>query len=220
MNDTLKHADLVALLGTDYPVILEVGCNDGVDTLAMAKVFPEGRIYCFEPIESARVRWRHNLDEQRRGHVFAPRITLHPIAIGAMNGLVDFYPSHGDGVLQPTSWDYSGSIHQPKNHLKHHPWCGFGTAIKVPLMRLDSWSGMMGVSHVDFIWADVQGAEGDLIRGGMNTLARTRYLYTEFSDAELYESQVNLKTLLAMLPGEWEIVRRYTEDVLLKNTAL
>ncbi|MEN9248224.1 MAG: hypothetical protein Q6L50_08560 [Gloeomargarita sp. GMQP_bins_120] len=37
----------------------------------------------------------------------------------------------------------------------------------------------------DFIWADVQGAEVDLIQGGLQALANTRYFYTEYANTEL-----------------------------------
>ena len=72
---------------------------------------------------------------------------------------------------------------------------------------------------IDLIWADVQGAEGDLIEGGRQALARTRYFYTEYDDQELYEGQIPLAKLLSLLP-EFEIVPRYRWDVLLRNRAI
>jgi hypothetical protein len=72
---------------------------------------------------------------------------------------------------------------------------------------------------IDLIWADVQGAEGDLIRGGTRTLASTRFFYTEFDDKELYVGQLTLPTLLGLLP-DWAIVSKYHNNVLLRNTTL
>lgn len=86
----------------------------------------------------------------------------------------------------------------------------------VSTRRLDTWAADEGVDSVDFIWADVQGAEIDLINGGRVTLSNTRYLYTEYSNRELYEGQVGLKTLLKSLP-EFEVVHRFAHDVLLRN---
>jgi hypothetical protein len=49
------------------------------------------------------------------------------------------------------------------------------------------------ISFIDFIWADVQGAEEDLILGGLDTLRkRTKYLFTEYNNSEMYEGQINL----------------------------
>ena len=55
--------------------------------------------------------------------------------------------------------------------------------------------------------------------GGRETLARTRYFYTECFDDELYEGAPNLSALLDMLPN-FEIVKRYESDVLLRNAVL
>ena len=82
--------------------------------------------------------------------------------------------------------------------------------------RLDTWAAEQAVDSIDFIWADVQGAEVDLIKGGRATLGKTRYFYTEYSNRELYAGQIDLKTLLKSLP-EFEVVHRYETDVLLRN---
>jgi 2-O-methyltransferase len=57
---------------------------------------------------------------------------------------------------------------------------------------LDDWAALSGVEAVDFIWADVQGAEGDLIAGATNVLSNTKYFYTEYGTSEWYEGQAPL----------------------------
>jgi hypothetical protein len=84
---------------------------------------------------------------------------------------------------------------------------------------LDSWASEQGITKVDLIWADMQGAEGDLVAGGSETLAQTRYLYTEYSDEEWYEGQPTLARLVDMLPNFW-ILRRYRWDVLFENKTM
>jgi hypothetical protein len=69
---------------------------------------------------------------------------------------------------------------------------------------------------VDFIWADVQGAESDLIEGAPRILAATRYFYTEYSNNEWYEGQITLPGLVQKLP-DFELVRRYPMDVLFRS---
>ena len=54
---------------------------------------------------------------------------------------------------------------------------------------------------------DVQGAEIDVTRGGRNALISTRYLYTEYSNEELYEGQLSLKQLLKELADFGVIVK-------------
>ena len=116
-------------------------------------------------------------------------------------------------------WDYSGSIRKPKLHVQAYPWVKFERTITVPTRRLDTWAKAENLGQVDLIWADVQGAEVDLIAGGSETLRRTRYFYTEYSNEELYEGEITLEGILERLP-EFEIVHRYQNDVLLRNAGL
>ena len=119
----------------------------------------------------------------------------------------------------PEGWDQSGSIRQPKNHLVEHPWVKFDKIISVPTCRLDDWCADHGISDIDFIWMDVQGAEGDVIAGGQRSISKTRFLYTEYSDTETYEGQLPLSQLLARLPT-FKVLVKYAGDVLLKNTSI
>ena len=98
----------------------------------------------------------------------------------------------------PQGWDQSGSLEKArKTHKVVSPWCKFESTITVPVRRLDSWAHAHDIDRVDFIWADIQGAEGDLVAGAHSTLARTRYLYTEYSNDEWYEGQPTLQ------PSSW-----------------
>lgn len=112
-------------------------------------------------------------------------------------------------------WNYSSSIKRPKNHLQRHP-VTFGPRTEVRAITLDSFCRQEGIELIDFIWADIQGAEGEMIRGGRGALSKTRYLYTEYSNDELYEDQVSLSDILQMLP-DFRVVELWAEDVLLEN---
>jgi hypothetical protein len=92
----------------------------------------------------------------------------------------------------------------------------FETQIEVPIVTLDSWADANGVDEVDFIWADVQGAESDLVEGASRILSTARYFYTEYSNSEWYEGQITLPELAEKLP-EFELIRRYESDVLFRN---
>ena len=139
------------------------------------------------------------------------------MALGATNGMAPFHQSSGSPSGDATGeWDLSGSLHKPVTHLSAHPWCKFKTSVDVQVMRLDTWARGENIHHIDLIWADVQGAEGDLVRGGTETLAQTKYFYTEFNDHEMYEGQPTLALLRVMLP-HFELMRQYENDVLFRN---
>lgn len=204
---------LPELLGKDNPVILDIGCNDGSHTQRFLSLFKEAKVYSFEPDPRAQERFRKQVTDERA--------KLFEVAISAMDGTTDFYMSggyHSEECRErlPEGWDLSGSIRKPGDHLQVHPWCTFDKIIKVRTQKLDTWCREEGIEAIDFIWADVQGAEVDLIEGGQAALARTRYFYTEYCDRELYEGQVNLQTILKLLP-DFDVLNRYENDVLLKN---
>jgi hypothetical protein len=70
---------------------------------------------------------------------------------------------------------------------------------------------------IDFIWADVQGAEDLVFLGAQETLKRTKYIYTEFSNTELYEHQPNLQLIHKILGEDWSIKYTFDNDVLFIN---
>jgi FkbM family methyltransferase len=217
MAGKLGGEDLVRLVGRPDPVILDIGCNDGGHSQWFLDLFAGARVYAFEPDPRAAKAFR--------GKVRSERAKFFEVAIAASDGQTEFHASDGlpDPALAgnyPEGWHQSGSIRRPgKHHLEQYPWCKFERTFPVQTRRLDSWCADEGVGAIDLIWADVQGAEGDLVEGGRAALARTRYFYTEYDDEELYEGQIPLAKLLALLP-QFEIVHRYRWDVLLRNRSL
>ena len=195
------------------PRILEIGCNDGTDTLLLAAI-PDVELYCFECDPRPIARFQAN--EQ-----MPARVQLFQYALGAADGKASFHQSGGTtqgAHLQ--DWDLSGSLKQPVGHKERHKWCNFDRTIEVEVRTLDSWAKQFIPDLVvDFIWLDVQGAEGDVFAGGTETLKRTHYVYTEFNDWKkpLYEGDLNLSQTLAALGPAWAAVATYEYNVLCVN---
>jgi 2-O-methyltransferase len=206
---SLSAGEIRTLVGKDDPVIIEVGANSGQTTAEMLKAMPGATIHAFEPDPRAIAKFRNTIN--------APRVHLYECAIGAVNGTTTFHQSSGVEHVTEYSqgWDQSGSIRRPHNHLQAFPWVKFEKQIEVNTMTLDTWFEQHQVT-ADFIWADVQGAEGDLIAGATRLLQSVRYLYTEYSNDEQYEGQITLAGLAHRLPN-FELVRRYQGDALFKN---
>jgi FkbM family methyltransferase len=213
--EPLSEELLKKYIPEDDPVILDIGCNDGSTTRWFLRIFPRARVYCFEPDPRARKRF---LSSRTDGQV-----TLYSYAIGGSDGVRDFYQSGGMPAATPErisefpeGWDFSGSIRRPREHLALDPGVTFDNVIQVETKKLDTWFQEMNIEKIDFIWADVQGAEVDLILGGRNALSRTHLFYTEYSNRELYEGQINLYKIVRLLRG-FKIIRRYKYDVLFQN---
>ena len=182
--------------------ILELGAHRGTDTAWMAAL-PAVTLHAFEPDPRNRVP-----------HL--PNVILNRAAISDRDGTCTFIMSRDHSGKE---WTYSSSIRQPKNHLARYPVTFFDESIDIEAVTLDSYCQRNGLDEIDFIWADIQGAEGEMVRGGLQTLSRTRHLFTEYSDDELYEGQATLRDLLELLPT-FRVIELWEDDVLLENTAL
>ena len=220
IKSDITQKEIVTLLGKTDPVILDIGCNEGFHTQWFVDMFAQGRVYAFEP-DSRPI-------ERYKKRVKSDRAQLFEYAISDVDGFTEFYASHGihperDSEVQkkiaPGGWDLSGSIKKPKTISGTIPWLKFDKSIKMQTKKLDTWANETGICQIDLIWADVQGAEAQLIRGGESTLKCTRFFYTEYCEEEFYEGQMKFTELLAMLPG-FSVLRRYEHDVLLVNERL
>jgi 2-O-methyltransferase len=198
----LSKAEIHELIGRDDPLILEIGCNDGGDTLEFLAEFSDCRIHCFEcdprPIQDFRSR------------VSDDRCQLNEVAVSDRTGCEMLHMSGGtrDNVHKK-DWDLSSSLLEPTGHLSVHPWVTFDRTCEVRAVRLDDWAEQVipeGV--IDFVWMDVQGAEHLVIAGGASTFARTRFCYFEYAEAPLYKGQQSLPTLLDAL-GPYRLLATY-----------
>ena len=178
---------------------IELGSHCGMDTAWLADI-PGVSVYALEP-------------DPRNHQPSRQNVTIARAAVGDFNG-------HGLLTLSERGWGrdwtFSSSIKQPLNHLSRYP-VSFGKTVEVEMTTLDSFCGKHHLGVIDFIFADVQGAEADMIRGGREALSRTRYLFTEYSDDQLYANQPALSEILAMLP-DFQVVELWPDDVLLENT--
>jgi FkbM family methyltransferase len=213
LDGVLSAAEIRKLVGKDDPVIIEVGANSGQTTAQLLQAMPGAVIHAFEPDPRAIAKFRSAISN--------PQVHLYECAVGAANGAVTFHQSTGAEDLPgyTQGWDQSGSIRRPHTHLQVFPWVKFENQIEVQSMTLDSWSEQHQVTAADFIWADVQGAEGDMIAGAARFLQSVRYLYTEYSNDEWYEGQVTLAALANRLPN-FDVLKRYRMDALFKNKQL
>ena len=217
----LKELDL-----GDNPTVFEIGCHHGYDTERLHKCLPHSKIYAFEADpRNAQVFKRNNFREE---------INFFELCISDKNGEEDFYLSSGlppvfkNGTAdeeivkfcQTMEWTASSSTRKPTGHLDQTPWCEFNKKIKVKSLTLDTFCIEQNIKKIDFIWMDVQGAEDSIFRGAVNVLKSTKYIYTEYSNTELYEGQKNLKNIDLQLEN-FDFVETFESgggtDALFKN---
>ena len=205
---TLQFNEIKDLIDKPDPVVIEIGANVGRDSQRFLDTFPGIRLYCIEPDPRCIAKFDRRINDDR--------CTLHKFAVADYDGDSKLLLSSGSKSGHKSPHINSSSLLEPTGHLEKFPWCEFIETADIQVRTLDKWAEEEGIEEVDFIWADTQGGEKMMILGGLQVLSRTRYLYTEYSDSELYKGQPKLKDILYLLPS-YRIAKGFPTNVLLKN---
>lgn len=161
------------------PVIVEGGSFTGHDTLRINSAWPRGKVHAFEPVPAL-------FEQLQKNCIHAPNVQCYQQALSDSTGNTSFYVAHKPNKLDmPTQ---AGSLLKPKERLKHSPIV-FNETIQVSTITLDAWAQEHGISKIDFLWLDVQGAELPILKASKKILPTVKAIYTEVEFIEAYESQ-------------------------------
>lgn len=160
------------------PVIIEAGMSFGNDTKILCDMFPNGKIYGFEPVP--------HLFEHAKGMVERfDNIELFEMALSDKTGKAYINISKENGNICESS-----SLLAPKDHLVYHPQIKFQDQVEVDTINLDEFVEQKGIERIDLMWFDLQGYEPLVLQSSLNALKMTKYLYTEISIFEVYENVI------------------------------
>lgn len=168
----LKRQALKRYLRRDA-VILEAGAHRGTDTIALARMFPLGRIHAFEPI-------RELYEQLRRNTAECPNVTTYPLALGEAETVESMW-------VGGSAEDGSSSLLAPKAHLDVYGDIRFDRTQAVHLTTISEWARREGVERIDGMWLDMQGYELTALKAAGPVLATTRAMILEISALELYD---------------------------------
>ena len=132
--------------------VLDLGAHHGLYTLLASKlVGRKGRVIAFEPSPKERKRlakhiWLNGADNVR----------VEAQALGAESGEADLFLADGAN-------DWCNSLRRPAESA--------GQTVRVQVRRLDDVVSQLGLSRLDFIKMDVEGAELDALRGATRILS-------------------------------------------------
>lgn len=158
------------------PIILEAGAQFGEDTQWMSELWPEAVIHAFEPLQDNYVLLE-NLAKSKHN------IFCYKLALSDKKGTAPFYVAGGaSSLLKPAA-----SFNQLYFHADLH------NPLIVETVTLDEWASSNGVSHIDFMWLDMEGNELHVLKSS-GMMKTTTLIYIE----------VNLQTF-------WENCARYEE---------
>lgn len=122
-------------------IVVDAGANCGAHTVALASLVPQGLVLAFEPMRAMYHILCGNLALNG-----ITRVIAHHAALGAESGTINV------PALDFTIDENYGGFSLPEYQTS--------PGNRVPLLRLDDV-----LPRVDFIKADVEGMEGDLLRG-------------------------------------------------------
>jgi FkbM family methyltransferase len=204
----MNKNDIKNLINRPNSTIFEIGCADGNDTEEFIDIFSHNfKIYCFEP-DPRNAKTFLNKNSLKRDNVI-----FENKAISNTNDIVKFNQS---------STIYSSSLKNPTEKLnKIWPEIKFNNTIDVQSITLDKYTKNHCINFIDFIWADVQGAEDLMIEGGKETFAnKVKFLYTEYAKEEIYNDAPNQDRIKNLLGQNWQIIHDFGSDILLVNNSI
>jgi len=170
-------------------VFLDVGANHGELTIAAAALMPKGAVFALEPVSENFVRLNRNVYANRFSHVT-------PLQLGLANeaGFLPIYThqsKRSDGTLNKGLPSLYASSERDS------------LVESVTLQRLDDFVAERGITRLDWIKLDVEGAELSALQGGLSTLKRLRpKLLVEFNADTCESAGYTVQHLALFIMGQ------------------
>jgi FkbM family methyltransferase len=202
------------ILQKENPIILEIGSHIGLDTLKFLNEFTDITIYCFEPDPRCILVFKQIINDQRCILIEAAVSNVDGKGyLHLSGGWPHMYKDPTDWIYGSGNWNASSTIKKPISHSSRYPWLIFDKKVEVTTIKLDTWIKYNNINSIDFVWADVQGAEKELIEGAIETLKIIKYLYTEYGEVSPYpEAMTREETIELLERYKFEIVPEYSDQ--------
>ncbi len=165
------------------PIVVEAGGHDGSDTCKMAKLWPMGKIYVFECRQDVYEKLCENIKP-------FSNIESFQIALGDKTGFVDFFLSSPKNPRDENPFDAQGSLFPPSEIFAWSDAIEFKSTVTVPVITLDDWADLHNITHIDFLWLDMQGAECQMLQASPKILSTVNVIFTEFSTIPFYTGTI------------------------------
>ncbi len=182
-----KQKSLLQRLERSETVVFDVGGNIGQSIEKYRLLFPDCRIYSFEPHPES-----FSTLETRYGT--ANGVHCERLALGARSGNALFHATRRaevSSVLAPEDFVRERSTERNYDF----------SIIEVPMDTLDRVSARLGAKNINILKLDVQGAEMEVLLGAESLLREGRIdtIYTEVLFAENYRGQHDFGEIWAHL---------------------
>jgi len=142
-------------------------------------------------------------------------------ALYSKTGLFNLFCSSGLRDGNPNEYDCCSSLLEPNEVTTVFPFLKFNTKELVECITLDDFCKEKNIEHIDFIFADIQGAEGEMIKGGKEMMPKIKFMFLEKSVQKLYGDQPLENDLIEIMrENGFEVAKSFVYDILFYNTNL
>ena len=167
-----------------FQTILDVGASKGHTARTFRRFWPDAQIVAFEPLEAC-------FFELCKRFADDPRFKAHHSALGASEGVADIHRNEFSNS--------SSLLPMEELHKESFPFTKNSTPERIKIQRLDEVVDPVELKGPGLLKLDVQGFEGEVLRGGLEVLKRIDVVITEMSVAPLYQGQIEFDELYRML---------------------
>lgn len=174
---------MTILRGRGIDVVLDVGANRGQYARELRRYGYAKRICSFEPLPGAFERLAVRADGDAGWRAFN-------LALGAEDGTAALNVAGNEGAS-------SSMLPMLDRHREAAPESAYVDIVDVPVRRLDSlWADLVVAGETPFLKLDVQGFEGEVLKGAAGSIDSLAGLQVEISLAPLYAGTLTLREVL------------------------
>ena len=182
VKDIFNLENLPMVLPLKKPVVFDLGANCGFFSLRILDIYPEAKIYAFEPQHSL-VKSFNNCVTQNQ---LSDKVEIRQTAVGDKNGKSIFYENRSP---------ISASLLKEKVSRR-----SIRKKYEIDLISVDQFCEDSDVSSVDILKVDVEGSEIDVLKGAKDIMNSVKVLYIEvhppFATANQIENILNQYNLV------------------------
>lgn len=173
------------LIGSETPLIFDVGAHVGLAALRYRELFPRASIHCFEPFPESFAQLKSTVGQ------LAP-IELHNVALAAVDGQAEFSVNRNSATNSLLASDNDA----PKYWRSDAPKTE--ATLTVPTITLQGFAREHSIDAVDILKMDVQGGEYEVLKGAGELLSSQAIglIYMELITAPTYVGQHRMREYL------------------------
>ena len=163
--------------------VIDVGANIGLySVIAARRIGDSGTVYAFEPVPENIAFLRKNLELNG----VRDRVAVQEVAVGEADGELEIFLSD----------------RQIGTHSAAKATVGGGESLRVPMRSVDAFVASSGISRIDVVKVDVEGYDGQVLQGALQTLRRHKpVLFIEYSPELLEACGQNPDEFVALMGG-------------------